>query len=115
MLYRKARKAAISRKGEARSAHQPAIKKNAMPATSSSTTPTVGINRANSEPTSPIKMTIKPQKKCDWSLVIPVILPRTWREEYKRLMIKARTTPKRPIIRASVRTVNCSIGFLLFL
>jgi hypothetical protein len=73
----------------------------------------VGINRANSEPTSPIKMTIKPQKKCVWSFVIPVILPRTWREEYKRLMIKARTTPMRPVIRASVRIVNCSIVFSL--
>src|SRR5713226_4904206 len=113
MLYRKARTAAISRKGEAKSAHQPAIKKNAMPATASSTAPTMGANSASTEPISPIKMTSKPKKKCDGLLVIPATLPRTCKEEYKRLTTKARTTPTRPTISASVRKVNCATDLLL--
>ena len=103
-------KAAMNRKGDASSAHQPAIKKKATPDITNSTTATVGVNMARIEPTSPIRTTARPQKKCDWSAVIPKVLPRTWKEEYRMLMIKAMTTPTSPRIRAIVRR---TVDFLL--
>src|SRR5258708_17833038 len=108
-----ARRATTSRKGKGRTAPQPKMKKNATPATTSSTAPTMGVNSTISEPINPIKMTSKPKKKCDWLLVIPVTLPKTWKVEYKMLITKATTTPKRPMSIASVRIVNCIIDLLL--
>src|SRR5260221_6797797 len=61
----------------------------------------------------PDQMTSKPKKKCDWLLVIPATLPKTWKVEYKMLITKATTTPKRPMSIASVRMVNCMIDLLL--
>jgi len=73
----------------------------------------MGLNGTSSEPTNPIKTTSKPKKKCDLSFVIPLTLPRTWMKEYKMLIAKATTTPKRPVSIASVRIENCTIDLLL--
>jgi hypothetical protein len=73
----------------------------------------MGANSTSTEPIRPIKMTSNPKKKCDGLLTIPLTLLKTCKEEYKRLTIKAMTTPTRPVISARMRVENCTTDLLL--
>jgi hypothetical protein len=58
-------------------------------------------------------MTSIPKRKCIGLLMTPLTLPMTCKEEYKRLTIKAMTTPTRPVIMARMRRENRTTAVLL--